>query len=153
MRLAGIVAAMAMFWATVWAALRRVLAAAVDLVLPSGCAACHAPAAGPLCGTCTDAVRSASRGVGAAAVGPRAAHATAMPSCWAGARFEGALRLAVTAYKDEGRRDLRDELARLLGGGPDGRGRRPRRAATARVGGGGARRAGADGAGLPTAAR
>ena len=38
-----------------------------------------------------------------------------MPSCWAGARFEGALRLAVTAYKDEGRRDLRDELARLLG--------------------------------------
>ena len=38
-----------------------------------------------------------------------------MPSCWAGARFEGPLRLAVTAYKDEGRRDLRDELARLLG--------------------------------------
>ncbi|MFL6165059.1 MAG: ComF family protein, partial [Ornithinibacter sp.] len=28
---------------------------------------------------------------------------------------EGALRLAVTAYKDEGRRDLRDELALLLG--------------------------------------
>ena len=38
-----------------------------------------------------------------------------MPWCWAGARFEGPLRLAVTAYKDEGRRDLRDELARLLG--------------------------------------
>ena len=38
-----------------------------------------------------------------------------MPPCWAGARFEGALRLAVTAYKDEGRRDLRDDLARLLG--------------------------------------
>ena len=38
-----------------------------------------------------------------------------MPQCWAGARFEGPLRLAVTAYKDEGRRDLRDDLARLLG--------------------------------------
>jgi predicted amidophosphoribosyltransferase len=37
-----------------------------------------------------------------------------MPSCWAGARFEGAVRLAVTAYKDEGRRDLRATLARPL---------------------------------------
>ena len=45
----------------------------------------------------------------------RVRHRAAMPSCWAGARFEGPLRLAVTAYKDEGRRDLRDELARLLG--------------------------------------
>jgi predicted amidophosphoribosyltransferase len=105
---------MARFWVAVWAALRRVLVAAVDLVLPSGCAACSAPAAGPLCGTCTDAVRSASRDVRACAVGPRSPP-TAMPWCWAGARFEGALRLAVTAYKDEGRRDLRDELARLLG--------------------------------------
>jgi predicted amidophosphoribosyltransferase len=37
-----------------------------------------------------------------------------MPMCRAGARFEGALRLAVTAYKDEGRRDLRDDLGALL---------------------------------------
>jgi predicted amidophosphoribosyltransferase len=34
-----------------------------------------------------------------------------MPDCWAGARFEGALRSAVTAYKDEERRDLRPALA------------------------------------------
>ena len=37
-----------------------------------------------------------------------------MPSCWAGARFEGALQQAVTAYKDEDRRDLRGPLAALL---------------------------------------
>ena len=39
-----------------------------------------------------------------------------MPDCWASARFEGALRLAVTAYKDEDRRDLRPVLAE--GSGP-----------------------------------
>jgi predicted amidophosphoribosyltransferase len=37
-----------------------------------------------------------------------------MPDCWASARFEGALRAAVTAYKDEGRRDLRPVLAEAL---------------------------------------
>ena len=109
---------MAMFWATVWAALRRGLAAAADLVLPSRLrrvsrrppsARCAAPARMP-CGR-------PSRGVGCACrwFATATATATAMPWCWAGARFEGALRLAVTAYKDEGRRDLRDELARLLG--------------------------------------
>jgi predicted amidophosphoribosyltransferase len=96
----------------VWPAVRHGVLAAADLVLPSRCAACHA-AGGPLCRSCTDAVRAASRGVGPGPVGLRLAP-PAMPSCWAGARFEGALRLAVTAYKDEGRRDLRDELARLL---------------------------------------
>ena len=39
-----------------------------------------------------------------------------MPVCRAGARFEGPVRLAVTAYKDEGRRDLRADLGRLLAG-------------------------------------
>jgi len=101
-------------WSTMWGVMLRCVLAAADLVLPARCAACHSPAVGPLCRPCTDAVRSASRGVRAAAVGP-GPPPTAMPSCWAGARFEGPLRLAVTAYKDEGRRDLRDELARLLG--------------------------------------
>lgn len=88
------------------------LRAAVDLVLPASCAACSAVAAGPLCRPCLAAVRVASRGVGPAGPRPPPPH---LPACWAGARFEGALRLAVTAYKDEGRRDLRIDLARLLG--------------------------------------
>ena len=95
------------------AQVRRWLLAAADLVLPSRCAACHG-AGGPLCRTCADAVRSACHGVAAGGVTLHPAP-PAMPQCWAGARFEGPLRLAVTAYKDEGRRDLRDDLARLLG--------------------------------------
>ncbi len=81
-------------------------------MLPSRCAACHG-AAGPLCPTCAEAVRCSSRRVALGGVGPRPPP-PGMPSCWAGARFEGALRQAVTAYKDEGRRDLRATLARAL---------------------------------------
>jgi predicted amidophosphoribosyltransferase len=109
----GIVAAMATtWWWSTWPAVRYALAAALELVLPSSCAACHGVATGPLCGPCRAGVRSASGCAGPA--GPRPPPA-AMPRCWAGACFDGAVRLAVTAYKDEGRRDLRDELARLLG--------------------------------------
>jgi predicted amidophosphoribosyltransferase len=100
------------WWRSTWAAVRQALAAALELVLPSSCAACHLVATGSLCGACRAGVRRASRGVGPA--GPRPPP-PAMPPCWAGARFEGAVGLAVTAYKDEGRRDLRDELALLLG--------------------------------------
>ena len=103
---------MAMTWWSTWAVVRHALVAALELVLPSSCAACHAVAAGPLCRPCRADLRAASSGVGPA--GPRPPP-PAMPTCWAGARFEGALRLAVTAYKDEGRRDLRDHLAPLLG--------------------------------------
>jgi predicted amidophosphoribosyltransferase len=98
-------------WWNTWPALRHALAAALELVLPSSCAACHAVAAGPLCGSCSEDVRAASRDV--PPPGP-VVPAPAVPPCWSGARFEGALRLAVTAYKDEGRRDLRDDLAGLL---------------------------------------
>ncbi len=101
-------------WLVVWAVVGGGLRAAADLVLPSRCAACHG-VGGPLCGPCTEAVRSAARGGAAGRVDPRPPPA-GMPVCRAGARFEGALRLAVTAYKDEGRRDLRDDLARLLAG-------------------------------------
>ena len=94
-------------WAWCW----QRLAAAAELVLPAQCAACHAPG-GPLCGTCSDAVRSGARGAGPAHVARPPP--SGVPACWSGARFEGALRLVVTAYKDEGRRDLRAELARLL---------------------------------------
>ncbi len=102
---------MATTWWSIWPAGRHALAAALELVLPSSCAACHTVAAGALCDKCRAGVRSASRDVGPA--GPRPPP-PGMPPCWAGARFEGALRLAVTAYKDEGRRDLRDDLARPL---------------------------------------
>jgi predicted amidophosphoribosyltransferase len=102
---------MAITWWGTCTAARHALAAALELVLPSSCAACHAVATRSLCGPCLVGLRSASRGVGPA--GPRPPP-PGMPPCWAGARFEGALRLAVTAYKDEGRRDLRDDLARLL---------------------------------------
>ena len=88
------------------------MAAAGDLVLPARCAACHG-AGGPLCRACADAVRRSSYGVASDAVGPRPPP-PGMPCCWAGARFEGALRHAVTAYKDEGRRDLRPVLAAAL---------------------------------------
>ena len=98
-----------------WGVVLRCVLAAADLVLPARCAACHGPAVGaavpPLHGC-------RALGVAGRAGSPpwvRGPPPTAMPACWAGARFEGALRLAVTAYKDEGRRDLRDELARLLG--------------------------------------
>jgi predicted amidophosphoribosyltransferase len=104
---------MAMIWTTLWAVLRDGVLAAVDLVLPARCAACQVPSAVVMCRACTDAVRSASVGPRRVDQGSRPPPG-AMPPCWAGARFEGALRLAVTAYKDEGRRDLRDELAGLL---------------------------------------
>ena len=95
-----------------WGRVRSALTAAVDLVLPSRCAACHGVGS-PLCGTCTGAVRTASGDVVAEVVDLHPPP-PGMPSCRAAARFEGALRLAVTAYKDEGRRDLRRELAGLL---------------------------------------
>lgn len=98
-------------WST-WSVVRHALVAALELVLPSSCAACHAITPAALCRPCTDDLRAASAGVGPAGPSPPP---PSMPPCWAGARFEGALRLAVTAYKDEGRRDLRDHLARLLG--------------------------------------
>ncbi len=106
-------------WWSAWAEVRHALAAALELVLPSSCAACHAVAVrGPLCAPCRAGVRAASRHVAPAGPPPPAGPRPpppAGPPCWSGAHFEGPLRLAVTAYKDEGRRDLRDELARLLG--------------------------------------
>jgi predicted amidophosphoribosyltransferase len=86
--------------------------AAVDLVLPARCAACHEPG-GPLCRACRAQVRAASFPGGARVAGPDPPP-PGMPVCWAGARFEGALRDAVTAYKDEDRRDLLPVLADVL---------------------------------------
>ncbi|GAA4408533.1 ComF family protein [Fodinibacter luteus] len=92
--------------------LLRGLAAAGELVLPARCAACHGVGA-PLCRACTAGLRTASHDGGPALVRLRSPP-PGMPPCWSAARFEGALRFAVTAYKDEDRRDLRPALARLL---------------------------------------
>ncbi|MDF3046167.1 MAG: phosphoribosyltransferase, partial [Ornithinibacter sp.] len=86
--------------------------AAADLVLPARCAACCGPG-GPLCGACSAGVRAASLVGGAGVTGPDP-RPPGMPVCWAAARFEGALRDAVTAYKDEDRRDLSPVLADAL---------------------------------------
>ena len=130
-------------WLVVWAAVGTGLRAAADLVLPVALRRVPRAPAAPLCGPCTDAVRSAARGVAPAAVGPRPPP-PGMPVCRAGARFEGPLRLAVTAYKDEGRRDLRDDLGAAARRCARGCHPRPGRAAADRAGGGGARRARAD---------
>lgn len=83
--------------------------ALVDLVLPATCALCHVPG-GPLCPQCRDAVSASFHPA------PRLATPSplppGMPACWACAEATPALRAAVTAYKDEDRR----ELARLLAG-------------------------------------
>lgn len=89
--------------------LLRAAGAAADLVLPSRCASCQQPG-GPLCRACSAGVRTASGVVGVHRVRLEPAP-PGMPVCWSGARFEGALREAVTAYKDEDRRDLRALLA------------------------------------------
>jgi predicted amidophosphoribosyltransferase len=70
-----------------------------DLVLPRSCYACGSPGTG-LCGTCAPVVLVAIDRAG-------------LPVIAAG-RYEGALRDAVLAYKERGRRDLGVPLASLL---------------------------------------
>jgi predicted amidophosphoribosyltransferase len=94
---------------TGWGRLAEALAAAVDLVLPATCAVC-ADAGGPVCAACRRDVRECALAAGSERIG-WARPPPGMPPCWASARFEGALRTAVTAYKDDGRRDLRPLLA------------------------------------------
>lgn len=83
----------------------------MDLVLPATCALCHRPG-GPLCPACRAAVRESLH------TSPRRAVPSpppaGMPSCWVCAEAGGALRAVVTAYKDEGRRDLHRTLAGWL---------------------------------------
>ncbi len=93
--------------------LGRAVLAAADLVLPARCAACHGPGA-PLCGGCLVQVRTASLLGGAAVAGLDRWGPPGMPVCWAAAPFEGPLRDAVTAYKDEDRRDVGAVLAEAL---------------------------------------
>ncbi|MFQ6172832.1 phosphoribosyltransferase family protein [Oryzobacter sp. R7] len=93
-------------------AVREALGAVGDLVLPVRCGGCAGPG-GPLCRRCRGEVR-ASGGLG----GPRrlAGPAGGGLLVWSGARFEGALREAVTAWKDADRGDLSVPLTALLSG-------------------------------------
>jgi predicted amidophosphoribosyltransferase len=79
------------------------VSALLDLVLPAGCVACHASAPG-LCGDCR---RSFGDPFRHAPVPPPAG----LPPLWVAGRYDGAVRAAILAYKERGRRDL----ARLLG--------------------------------------
>lgn len=74
-----------------------VLAALVDLVLPRACIGCGGHL-GALCPRCVP-VLPAQRGA---------------DGTWAAARYEGAVRAALLAYKERGRRDLAAPLAELL---------------------------------------
>lgn len=90
----------------------QVLSDLVDLVLPATCALCRRPGA-PLCDGCREAVdRSLFDAPRPAVPSPPP---PGMPSCWVAGEASGALRAVVTAYKDEGRRDLAEVLAPWLG--------------------------------------
>jgi len=80
--------------------------ALVDLVLPAGCAGCHADARG-LCVSC---LRS---------FGDPFAHRpdpspAGLPPLWVAARYEGPVRAAILAYKERARRDVAGILGRAL---------------------------------------
>lgn len=94
-----------------WRTLRRALAATGDLVLPSRCGGCRGPG-GPWCRACRVDLRAAVGLGGPVTVGAGGRGLVV----WSAAVFEGALRTAVSAWKDEGRHDLRPRLAALLAG-------------------------------------
>ncbi|WP_035948904.1 ComF family protein [Knoellia flava] len=83
----------------------------VDLVIPATCALCHRPGA-PLCRGCREAVARCLHASARPAV--PSPPPPGIPSCWVTGEASGALRAVVTAYKDEGRRDLAKVLAPWL---------------------------------------
>lgn len=88
-----------------------ILAAALDLVLPRTCAGCDRPGE-PICTTC----RADLAALALERLAPVAPHPA--PSGWPGCsgtiRYEGVSARLMKAFKDGGRRDLADPLARLL---------------------------------------
>ena len=90
--------------------------ALLDLVLPCRCAACRAPCGPPpgsvLCARCLFSLEAAlwepPRLVAPDPLPPW------LPPAVAAASYDGVLRHLVTAWKDEGRRDVAPLLARLL---------------------------------------
>ena len=90
----------------------EVVAAAIDLALPVRCAGCRGRD-GPVCRLCAgDLRRARARPV------PSQVHrdpcAVGFPETWAAGRLDDTTRRLITAYKDEGRRDLAPVLGALL---------------------------------------
>lgn len=85
-----------------------VAAALGDLVLPATCAGCRRPGE-PWCPGCARTVRDLI-GVRWSPTPPPAG----LPPTWTAAAYDGPLRHAVVAWKDEGRRDLDRVLRPLL---------------------------------------
>jgi predicted amidophosphoribosyltransferase len=110
------------------------LRAAADLVLPGLCATCGAPASTPLCPRCRAEVRAAALGPSGGARG--GARVVGDLRCWSAVRLDDAVRVAVTAYKDGGRRDLAPLLAPLLASAIGSAGHEDPELRRARAGGG-----------------
>ena len=89
-------------------ALRALLA----LALPTACASCGAPD-DPVCRDCRSEVGAALWAGGPREVSPDPSPA-GLPRTHAAGRYQGALGRLAAAYKDDGRRDLRDLLATHL---------------------------------------
>lgn len=84
-----------------------------DLVLGAACAGCGAPGR-PWCRACrTDLAGCRDRPPRPARVLPAPA---GLPATWAAGAYDGALRTAVLAYKERGRRELARPLGGLLAG-------------------------------------
>ncbi len=86
--------------------------ALLDLVLPLECAACRRPGT-PWCRRCAAALERLESAGGPGRVVPHPAPA-GMPPTYAWGSYDEPLRSAISAWKDEGRRDLAAVLAPLL---------------------------------------
>lgn len=85
----------------------------LDLVLPTECAGCHRTGL-PWCRRCRRALDRLAFPGGPRPVTPDPPPA-GVPYVYAWGAYADPLRAAITAWKDEGRRDLASELAPLLG--------------------------------------
>ncbi|HET8594633.1 MAG TPA: phosphoribosyltransferase family protein [Intrasporangium sp.] len=84
----------------------------LDLLLPAECAGCHRTGS-PWCRRCGRALNRLAFPDGPRLVTPDPAP-PGMPAVYAWGTYADPLRAAVTAWKDEGRRDLVDQLVPLL---------------------------------------
>jgi predicted amidophosphoribosyltransferase len=97
-------------WRTVFARAhdRGMFSTVLDLLFPAPCAGCGGMK-GPLCPSCAQALER-----------PRTHRPLPspvdLPLVWAAGTYQGAVRNAILAYKERGRRDLAEALGRALAG-------------------------------------
>jgi predicted amidophosphoribosyltransferase len=84
------------------------LTALADLALPATCAGCGAARTG-LCRSCAAALTARVR------VADPSPRPPGLPPCWASARYAGAVRAVLLAYKEHDRRDVLPALGGALG--------------------------------------